>query len=56
MVGGWACCTRCYAEFVVSGYLHFVFCQGLCGSCPICCTGNVLRLAYVPRSGMSRSE
>ena len=55
-VGGLVCCTRCYAEFVVSCYLHFVFCQGVGGSCPIYCTRSVPQLACVPRAGMSRSE
>ena len=53
---GWqVCCIHC-AEFVVSGFLLFVFCQGVGGRRPICCIGSVLRLVCVPRGGMSHSE
>ena len=55
-MGGQVCCTHYCAEFVVSGFLLSVFCQGGGGSCPICCTGSVLRLACVLWGGMSRSE
>ena len=55
-VGGLVCCTRCFAEFVVSGYLHFVSCQEVGGSCPIYRIRSVLRVAYVPQGDMSRLE
>ena len=51
LVGGLVCCTRCYAEFFVSCYLHFVFSQEVVVSCPIYCTYNKRTAASLCSSG-----